>query len=262
MRSQKNIHNFSIFIAIILFLAIAYPTSTLIAQDAEDDAVEVFWDDEEDVIDDEEYLEEDEYYEDDDYYDDEYYEDELDDEYADEDSLYYDEDYEEEYVEEELTEEELADLAKTMGYSIMVTGASPGFVNHPLTDYNSSIDYRISIEFPLLMQLGSVRFRFGAEIGSFNFENYLPIGGKYTGASVLGIISFPAGPGKVKFGTGMVGSSFGFIAENSYGFAIRNAVDLRFGIRSTSAINVKDSVENDLGFSSWVDGFITIGFTL
>ena len=36
----------------------------------------------------------------------------------------------------------------------------------------------------------------------------------------MGIMSFPAGPGKIKIGAGMVGSSFGYTMESSYGIRI------------------------------------------
>jgi hypothetical protein len=252
-------------IVLIFWLGIVIPLTPVTAQEeeyGEEGAIEVFWGDEEDTT----------YYEDE-YYDYEedttYYEDEYLDEYFEEEPYYEEgEDiytYDEEGVEEdtgELSDEELADLAKRMGFTVSFTGASPGFVNHPLMTYNSFIDYRISVELPLLLQIRSLRFRFGAEVGTFRFENYLPVGGEYAGTVMLGILTFPAGPGQVKFGGGIVGNRFGFIAETSYGLALGNTLEIRAGVRSTTVSNVKDTKQNYLGTVSWMDGLITLGFNL
>lgn len=257
-----------LMIAFILFII---PFSNLNAQDEDyEDPTEVFWGDEE-----EEYAEDDEYYEDDEFYDedtseyyedDEFYEDEF---YEDDTSEYYEDDefYEEdegEFEEEDLSETELADTAKRMGYSLNISGASPGFVNHVLNSYNNNphVNFRLSVEFPLLMQLMGVRFRFGAEVGNFGFENYLPVGGQFSGITAMGLLAFPAGPGKLKIGTGLVGSTFGISGESSYGFAIGNTLELRGGIRYTGAFNVIDDKNNALDFVSWVDGLIMLGFNL
>ncbi|NOZ04411.1 MAG: hypothetical protein GXO92_07405 [FCB group bacterium] len=258
------------FITIIVFLlCLVLPESSLRAQDEYDeegDAVEVFWGDEEDTT-----SYEDEYY--DEYGDEDttYYEDEYLDEYFDESEYdtsaedlydYGDESYVDEESADELTDTELADLAKRMGFTISFSGASPGFVNHSLMTYNSSVDYRVDVELPLLLQIRRVRFRFGAEIGTFSFKNYLPVGGEYSGLIMAGILTFPAGPGQVKLGGGIIGNRFGFIAENSYGFALGNTLEIRVGIRSTTVSNVKDTKNNDLGTVSWMDGLITLGFNL
>ena len=79
---------------------------------------------------------------------------------------------------------------------------------------------------------------------------------------ITGILSFPAGPGQVKIGGGMIGKGFGFIAENSYGFAIGDALDIRIGVRSTTALNVTDTNNNILGTVSWMDGLIVLGVSL
>ena len=69
--------------------------------------------------------------------------------------------------------------------------------------WNSNVDLRASVEFPVLMQVMGARFRFGVEVGSFKFEN-----AKFNqdnpaiqmvkplAESLHGHISFPAGPGK------------------------------------------------------------------
>ena len=66
----------------------------------------------------------------------------------------------------------------------------------------------------------------------------------------------------MRLGAGMVGSGFGVIAENSYGIMLGNALDIRVGLRSTTAFGIKDSKENDLGTASWMDGILVIGVNL
>lgn len=259
-----------------LFTLIAAGTS-LSAQETydegqDDEAIEVFWG-EEDEYSDEEYYE-DEYYEDE-YYEDEYYEDEYyEDEFYEEDSAYeeypedeyYDESefYEEEIADtEEGSEEELAKLAERRGLSISVSGSSPGYVSHSLYPYNSGINIRVAVEFPMLMRLGPIIFRLGIEAGNFAFTEWKPPAtGELTGLSFAGTLTFPAGPGQVKIGGGMIGSYPGAIAETTYGFAIRNALEIRAGVRSTTAFSVEDSDKNNLGTASWLDGVITIGISL
>ena len=252
-------YSFNLSWLIVILIVMMIPISTLNAQDEDyDDPTEVFWgDDEEDEFYDDdtsEYYEDDEYYEEDDYYDDdtsEYYED--------------DEYYEDgEFEEDEFSDTELADTAERMGYSLNISGASPGFVNHPLNTYNNNpqANFRLSVEFPLLMQMMGVRFRFGVEIGNFGFENYLPIGGKISGLTAMGLLAFPAGPGKIILAAGLIENRFGFSAESSYGFSIGNTLELRAGVRSTTAWNVIDDKSNDLGTVSWVDGLIMLGFNL
>ena len=273
----------------VLVIALLFLFVPAQAQDdyyAEDDSL-YFWDegeyeDEGEYYDDEYY--EDEYYEDDttayddEYYDDTYYEDEgeyYDDEYY-EDEYYEDEYYEEgeegyyefddeagEYVEDrgvgDISSVELSDRAQRMGYSLGITYASPGFVNHTLNTYNSFADYRISVELPMLMQLFKSRFRIGFEFGTFAFENYMPSGGKYKGNTIMGLLSFPAGPGQVKLGGGKIGDYYGYFAETSYGLALGNILDIRVGVRATSASGVIDSNSNELGTAAWLDGLVILG---
>ncbi|NOZ75420.1 MAG: hypothetical protein GXO90_08615 [FCB group bacterium] len=238
------------------------------AQDEYDiNGEQTFWDDYSDTTD--YYSDDSLYYEDDSLYygDDSLY-------YYGDDSLYYEDtgteytgsDYYDEngepITEGDLTDIELADQARKMGWSITFSGSSPGYVSHALNTYNSKTDYRVGVEFPMLMQMFGVRFRFGAEFGTFSFSNYLPVGGKYAGNTIVGLLSFPAGPGQVKVGYGQIGGYSGFIAENSYGFSIGNVMGLRFGVRSTTSFGVKNSKSAHLGTTSWMDGFVTLGFNL
>ncbi len=246
----------------IAFILIMIPFSGLNAQDEDyEDPTEVFWGDDEEEDDS---YEDDEFYDDDtsDYYeDDEFYDDDTSDYYEDEDFDESDSEFEEEG---DLSETELADKANSIGYSLNISGSSPSFVNHDMNSYNNSpqINFRLSVEFPLLMQMMGVRFRFGVEIGNFGFENYLPIGGKISGLTAMGLLAFPAGPGKIILAAGLIENRFGFSAESSYGFSIGNTLELRAGVRSTTAWNVIDDKSNDLGTVSWVDGLIMLGFNL
>ncbi len=155
-------------------------------------------------------------------------------------------------------------MAQQIGYSLNISGASPGFVNHDMNTYNNNpqVNFRLSVEFPMLMQVLGVRFRFGAELGNFGFQNYLPIGGEFSGMTAMGLLAFPAGPGKVKVGLGLVGNTFGATAETTYGFAIGNTLEIRGGLRYTSAFGVQDNKENEIGLASWMDGLIMLGFNL
>ena len=106
-----------------------------------------------------------------------------------------------------------------MGWSIDISGSAPRFVNEALMTWNSSINMRASIEAPFLMQLMGMRFRFGAELGTFGFEDAMPPKtAELKGITAMGITSFPVGPGKIKLGIGIIGSSVGSMFEPSYGF--------------------------------------------
>ena len=246
-----------------LFLILT-PFSILTAQEEDDAVEEIFWgDEEEDAELDEEFdFSEDEELGDDDLegfeFDEEEFGDEFsDDEFAEDEG---DDSFDEDFADE--PEESVAEAASRMGYTLNLIGSSPGFVNHQLRTYNSGMDFRATFEFPMLLQMGPVRFRLGVEVGTFKFTNYKPIGGTYSGVHVTGILSFPAGPGQVRLGGGMVGSGFGVIAENSYGFALGDALDIRIGLRSTTAFNVTDDKSNKLGTVSWLDGILVLGVSL
>lgn len=276
---QTNIHknHLILFPVVVFFLATLIPVSALIAQDDEEDPIEIFWGEdeegEEEFFDEEfdEFEDEDEFdeFEDEGEFDEDegFFEEDEGDEFFEfeEDEEGFDEfDDEEDFEEDEgeLEDVELADLAQRQGYTLTVMGASPGYVNHTLMTYNSSVDFKVGMEMPMLMQVGPLRFRFGGEVGTFSFENYLPVGGKYSGLLAMGILSFPAGPGQVKLGAGMVGGNVGFTAESSYGLALGNAVEIRFGVRSTMALGVKNTNDSELGTVSWMDGIIILGVSI
>ena len=247
---------------IFLFLVIFVPTEGLYAQDPDDvDDVEEFWGDDEyddEYEDDEEYLD-DEYEYEDDEYDDEYEDDE---EYEDEDE------FEDEFEDDDIDEVELSDAADNLGYTIDIAGSSPRFVNMNLQDWASGVDLRASIEFPILMSVLGARFRFGAEFGTFKFQHDKPPAtGEYGGITALGLVAFPAGPGKIKLGLGVVGTSPGFMMEASYGVRLGGILDVRGGIRSTEVMNGKPKNFEDssgatvesIGRTGWMDGVVLLG---
>ena len=258
----------SLYIFTLLYLLIGVsifmsPSAVIFAQD--DSVEEIFWGDEDegDLDEDFEFSEDDEFIDEDegdlegfDFDDDEFSDDEFsEDEFSDDGSDDFSEDFSE-------PEEDIGEAATRLGYTLNLSGSSPGFVNHQLQTYNSSIDARLSFEMPILLQIAGLRFRLGAEVGTFTFKNYLPRGGEFKGIHATGILSFPAGPGQVKLGAGLVGGGMGIIAENTYGMTLGNAVDLRVGIRSTTSFGAKDSKKFDLGTVSWMDGVIALGFNL
>ena len=76
-----------------------------------------------------------------------------------------------------------------------------------------------------------LRFRLGAEVGTFGFIDLTPREAELKGVSSAVILaSIPAGPGKIKMGTGVFGKSMGFVFEATYGIAL-GSLDLRFGLK-------------------------------
>ena len=135
-----------------------------------------------------------------------------------------------------------------MGWSIDISGSSPRFVNESLMTWNSSVNLRASIEAPFLMQVMGMRFRFGAEFGTYAFEDALPPKtAELKGITAMGLVSFPVGPGKIKTGIGIIGSSIGSMFESSYGIKL-GSLSMRFGVRYarvlTPGADIKDAFIN------------------
>ena len=246
-----------------LFL-LAAPVSVSYAQD-EDDEGEMFWGDEEE--DEEEYEEDEEYIEDEEEYEDE--EEEYEDEEADEDYYEGDEEEEIDYEEEDDYDSEdvgLADEAETMGWSIDISGSSPRFVNESLMTWNSSINLRASIEAPFLMQVMGMKFRFGAEFGNYGFEDSMPPKtAELKGITAMGITSFPIGPGKIKAGIGIIGSSVGSMFESSYGIKL-GSLSVRVGVRYAKVLtpgsDVKEAFIVEPSTLNWMDGLVAVGISI
>lgn len=248
-------------ILIMIGLALLFMPEIGFAQDEEEDEG-IFWGEEEDLgeFDEEEFLGEDEEFlgEDEEFLGE-------DEEFLDEESFDEADEYlygEEEAEEAEQTGVELAEEARREGFTVQVSAASPGYVNNTLSNWNSGIDIRVSFDFPFLMQIGPIKFRLGAEVATFSFDNYLPIGGEFGGVGILGIVTFPAGPSSVQIGGGVMGSSPAFVVAQSFGLSVANVVDLRIGVRSTNAFNLPEEMNATGSRASWMDGFVTVGYTL
>ena len=250
---------------LFFFLLLSAPVSVSYAQDVDEEG-EMFWGDEEEA-------EEGEYEEDEEYMDEdeEEYEDEEEDE---EDEDYYEEDAEEEDEEIDYEEEDdydsedvgLADEAETMGWSIDVSGSSPRFVNESLMTWNSSINLRASVEAPFLMQVMGMKFRFGAEFGNYGFEDSMPPKtAELKGITAMGITSFPVGPGKIKVGIGIIGSSVGSMFESSYGIKLGSlsiGVGVRYAKVLTPGADVKKAFLVEPSTLNWMDGLVAVGISL
>ena len=223
---------------LFFFLLVVAPVSVAYAQDVDDEG-EMFWGEEED-----------------------------DEEYEEDEEEYYEEDDDEEYEEDDYDSEDidLADQAEDMGWSIDISGSSPRFVNEALMTWNSSINIRASIEAPLLMQVMGMKFRFGAEFGTYGFEDSMPPQtAELKGITAMGITSFPIGPGKIKAGIGVIGSSVGSMFESSYGIKL-GSLSIRVGVRYakvlTPGADVKEAFVVEPENINWMDGLIAFGVNL
>ena len=245
------------WIPCLLFIFLLTPLEIIYAQD--DDSGE-FWgeeeDDEEFFEEDEEFLEEDEEFEDD---PDAFFDEEEGDEFYEDEGEFE----EDEFDEGELSSTELSDAAMKVGYTITIHGASPGLVSHALYTYNSFVNFRVGVELPILMQIMGIRFRLGGELGTVKFEDYYPPAtATYSGMTLLGLVSIPAGASQVKLGGGLVGGSVGMMVESTYGFTVGNALGVRLGMRYTGSTGAKNSEETTLGVASWLEGVFVLAVTI
>ena len=234
----NNLNSIKIILWFLSSIMIIMPNDLTYAQDVDEEG-EMFWGDDEEYEDDEEEYEDDEQYEDD------------------------EEEYEDDFDSEDIN---LADAAENMGWSIDISGSAPRFVNEALMTWNSSINMRASIEAPFLMQLMGMRFRFGAEFGTFGFEDAMPPKtAELKGITAMGITSFPVGPGKIKLGIGIIGSSVGSMFESSYGFKL-GSLTLRAGVRYAKVLtpgsDVKEAFVLEPETLNWMDGLVAVGINL
>ena len=157
-----------------------------------------------------------------------------------------------------------SDAALKMGYTLTLHGASPALVSHSLYTYNSFVNFRLGVEMPILMQIGPLRFRLGAELGTVKFEDYYPPAkAAYSGMTLIGLVSVPAGARQVKVGGGLVSGGVGMIVESTYGFTIGNTLGLRLGMRYTGSPGAKNSEKVAFeGPASWLEGVLVLAITL
>ena len=243
----------------LLFIFLLTPLENIHAQD--DDTGEIFWD--EDEEEDDEFFEEDEeFLEDDEEFDED--PDAFFDEEEGEDEFVEDEFEEDEFDEGELSDTELSDDAMKVGYTLTIHGASPGLVSHSLYTYNSFVNFRLGVDMPILMQVMGIRFRLGAELGTVKFEDYYPPAtATYSGMTLIGLVSVPAGASQVKLGGGFVSGSIGMIVESTYGFTLGNALGVRIGMRYTGSTGAKNSEDEPFeGPASWLEGVFVLAVTL
>ena len=241
----------------LLVVFLLTPLENIYAQD--DDSGE-FWgeeeEDEEFFEEDEEFLEEDEEFEDD---PDAFFDEEEGDEFYEDEGEFE----EDEFDEGDLSSTELSDAAMKVGYTLTIHGASPGLVSHALYTYNSFVNFSRGVEMPILIQIMGIRFRLGGELGTVKFEDYYPPAtATYSGMTLLGLVSIPAGASQVKLGGGLGGGSVGVMVESTYGFTVGNALGVRLGMRYTGSTGAKNSEETTLGVASWLEGVFVLAVTI
>ena len=151
-----------------------------------------------------------------------------------------------------------------VGYTLTIHGASPGLVSHSLYTYNSFVNFRLGVDMNIMMQVMGIRFRLGAELGTVKFEDYYPPAtATYSGMTLIGLVSVPAGASQVKLGGGLVSGSIGMIVESTYGFTIGNALGIRIGMRYTGSTGAKNSEDEPFeGPASWLEGVFVLAVTL
>ena len=252
------------YVWIILSFMILIPDASIYAQDPDEEG-EIFWGDEEDEDIEEDEFEEEEYLEDEDYYGEEEDEEDYsdgDDDYSSEDSEFIDD--EDDYG--QAGDDEAASAVDRSGWSVDFSGSTTRLVNYTLwKEYGLAEDIwepkmggRVSIEAPYMFNVLGLRFRAGAEFGSFGFTDLTPRAAELKGVSALALVSIPAGPGKIKMGTGVFGKSMGFMFEATYGIAM-GALDIRVGMRTTEVMSAIDSADRSLGHLGWMDGLMVLG---
>ena len=256
----------SYYVWIILSFVVLTPSASVYAQDPDEEGM-IFWGDEEEEEEtaEDEFEDEEEYLDDEEYYDEE--EDEEEDYADDEDESYYEDNRliedEDDYGQDE---DQAAGEVDRSGWSVDISGSTPRLVNYTLwkefaladSVWTPKMDAKVSIEAPYMFNLLGLRFRAGAEFGTFGFTDLSPREAELKGVSAVALISIPAGPGKIKMGTGIFGKSMGFMFEASYGIAM-GALDLRIGMRSTEILGATDSADRTLGHLGWMDGLMVLG---
>ena len=169
---------------------------------------------------------------------------------------------------EDLDEEQIepAGQINRSGWSVDISGVTARLVNYTLwkefdlneSSWEPSLQGKISIEAPYMLKLLGLRFRLGAEAGTFGFVDLSPRQAELKGVSAVLLASIPAGPGKIKMGTGVFGKSMGFVFEATYGIAL-GSLDLRLGLRSTELMSAVDDKNRSLGHLGWMDGVMALG---
>lgn len=271
MLSSRTAHVRSYWFLLVLMVCLIASPHSASAQDEDEEGI--FWGEEDEAFEDEGFFGDDEelFDEEEGFFEED--EGELEEEDLGEDEEFFDEAEESEFdefleEEEEAADEEdesgvgLAREAEQEGFTIQLSAASPGYVNSTLMTWNSFLDFRVGLELPFLLRLGPIKFRLGLEVGSFKFENYLPVGGVFKGVSGAAVVSFPAGPSRVKLGVGITGSSPSLVASQSMGIPVGESLIMRIGVRSTAAANPPPQLKTYGSVAAWLDGFVALAYTL
>ena len=114
--------------------------------------------------------------------------------------------------------------------------------------------------------LAGMKFRFGAEFGTYGFKDSMPPGeSELKGITAMALTSFPIGPGKIKAGIGVIGGSVGSMFESSYGMKL-GSLSVRVGIRYATVLtpgtDVKDAFVVEPEKLNWMDGLVAVGINL
>ena len=241
---------------IVIALTVTVGVHPLFAQEEEEEEG-IIWGEEEEGFD-EDFFDEDE-----DFFDEgeESFDDEfgVEEEFGDELDEFLEED---ELLEEEFEEEEFEEDLVDFGYNVRLSAASPSFVNKTLMTWNSFLDIRLGADLPFTFRLGPIRMRLGAEVVTFKFENYLPVGGNFNGVGIYGMVTFPAGPSDMHVGAGILGSSPALVLGQSFGISYRDNIILKLGTRATMLANPPEQLKEIGSAAAWLEGFFTVAYSL
>lgn len=234
-------------------LIVSLGVAPLHAQEEEEGEEGIIWDEEEEGFDEDFFGEDEEFFDE----EDEFPEFGEEDEFGDE----LDEFLEEEELPEDAAADEAAEEFEA-GWNVNVALASTGFANSTLATWNSFVDFRTRVDTPFFLELGPIIMRFGAEIATFKFENYLPEGGKFSGVGLFGTVSIPSGGSQLEGGVGIVGSSPAVMFGQSFGMRLNSQMEMRFGVRSTMGLTVPADLEDYGSMAGWLDGYFAINYEL
>ena len=243
-------------IAIAIVLAFTAGMAPLCAQE-EEEGEGIIWGEEEEGFDEDFFGEDEEFFDE----GEELFEEEFgaEEEFGDELDQFLEED---ELLEEGFEEESFDEEPVDFGYNVRLSVASPSYVNNTLMTWNSFMDVRLGADLPFSFRVGPIRMRLGAEVVTYKFENYLPVGGKFNGVGIYGMMTFPAGPSDMHLGVGVLGSSPAVVLGQSFGIPYRDNVILKLGTRATMLANPPEQIKAIGPAAAWLEGFFTVVYSL
>ena len=156
------------------------------------------------------YGEEDEFYDDDTFYDDEGFEEEFlgeGDPFEAEDDLELADDSAGEVELQEIEKPKIKVPRVIRGYNAKIVVISPWLVGLGFDSFwYSTIDVRVALDLPRKGGAGALAPAYSLEVGTFSFVNQHPIGGKFAGVSLQGLMRIPLGPIEALAGGGIYAS--------------------------------------------------------